>query len=232
MKKAQTGSAGNLFEVLLREGLITKTQLEEAIRIQHSTEKPLARILVEMGAITESAKMSILKKAFGYEMVSLAVEDLNPEILNLIPRSIAYRHHVIPVRSVDDTLILAMEDPSNLVLIDNLKALIGMNIKPVIASGVDIDEALKNYPPEIAPAPRRIRISFLKKLFRGLFLPVVGLAPLPIFILILSRSENLQVRLAPLTTFDFILYFILGLGLWSLIIWEINGLLFKGKEKE
>ena len=226
MEKSQKQITGNLIDVLLREGLITRSQLDEAIRIQQTTEKPLARILVEMGAITESAKMTILKKAFGYELVSLVSEDLDPTILSLVPRSIAYRHHVIPVKIIDRTLVLAMEDPSNLVLIDNLKALVNMNIRPVIASGMDIDQALEKYP-DAEVKTYKIRTSFLKKILRALFLPIVGLAPLPVFIFILNTSESLQVRLAGLTFFDFVLYFLLGLGLWALIIWEINGLIFK-----
>ncbi len=232
MKKAQQQTSGSLVEVLLKEGLITKAQLEEAVRIQQSNEKPLARILVEMGAITESAKMTVLKKTFGYELVSLVTEEMDKDLLELIPRSIAYRHHVIPYRVTDDTLVLAMEDPSNLVLIDNLKALVGKDIRPVIASGMDIDEALKKYPTKEEEKPVKIRLSFLKKVLRGLFLPVVVLAPIPLFLLVLNANEELQLKLAGLTTFDFVLYFILLLGLWAMIIWEVNGIIFgTGKKK-
>lgn len=221
---------GTLVDVLLREGLITRSQLEEAMRIQEATDKPLARILVEIGAITESAKMSILKKTYGYELVSLIMEEIDPKVLSLIPRAIAYRHHVVPLRIEDKTLVLAMEDPSNLVLIDNLKALVGMNIRPVIVSSSDIDEALKLFPS--VEVERKFRAPIIYKLFRSLFLPVVALAPLPIFILVLRVSESLQVQLAPLQPFDFVLYFILGLGLWALIVWEINGLIFKSKKEK
>ncbi|MCD6385160.1 hypothetical protein J7M23_05215, partial [Candidatus Sumerlaeota bacterium] len=229
MKKSPTQTGVSLVDVLLREGLITQSQLNEAMRIQEATDKPLARILVELGAITESAKMSILKKTFGYELVSLVMEEIDPKILTLIPRSIAYRHHVVPIRIEDKTLVLAMEDPSNLVLIDNLKALVGMNIRPVIVSASDIDEALKLFP--TVEVERKIRVPFLSKLLRALFLPIVALAPLPIFILVLRMSESLQTKLAPLTPFDFVLYFILGLGLWALIAWEINGIIFKSKKE-
>ncbi len=219
--------AGNIVDVLLKEGLISKSQLDEALRMQSETDQPLVRILVDMGTITESAKMSILKKTYGYELVSLMTEELDPKVMSIIPRSIALRHHVVPVRIEDKTLVLAMEDPSNLLLIDNLKALVGLNIKPVIASCNDIDEALKKFPTTTEVAPHRIKVHFLIKILKGLFLPVLALAPIPVFVLILKMSESLQMQLAPMNTFDFVLYFILGLGLWALIIWEINGLLFK-----
>ncbi|MCX7766744.1 MAG: hypothetical protein N2246_08605 [Candidatus Sumerlaeia bacterium] len=230
MKKPEAQISGGLVEILLSEGIISRAQVEEALQIQRSTDKPLVRILVEMGAITESAKMSILKKLFGYELVSLSPDDLNPKILSLIPRAIAIRHHVIPLRIEDNHLVLAMEDPSNLVLIDNLKALVGYTIRPVIASSSDIDEALKKYPAE--EVLFKFRAPFLLRLLRGLFLPFLGLfLPIILTIFVLAKSEYLTIRLAKLQFFDFILYFLLGLGIWALIVWEIEGLLFKSKRK-
>lgn len=227
MKRAQPKIGGGLVEVLLREGLITRAHIEEALTIQRSTDKPLARILVEMGAITESAKMSVLKKVFGYDMAALVTEKLDPKILSLIPRSIAFRHYIVPVGIEGDSLILAMEDPSNLVLIDNLKALVGMAIRPVIASSADIDEALKHYPAE--EVVYKLREPFLYRVLSATFLPVVGLlAPLIITLLVLGRYA---VKLAKWQAFDFVLYFILGFGIWALITWEIEGLLFRTKHK-
>ena len=98
----------------------------------------------------------------------------------------------------------------------------------MIASCDDIDAALKKFPS--AEVAYKIKAPFFLNLIRNLFLPVVGLAPLPVFILILRMSASLQVKLAPLNPFDFVLYFILGMGLWALIAWEINGLLFKAKK--
>jgi hypothetical protein len=206
---------GNLGEILLREGIINNAQLDEALRRQRETDLPLGRILVEMGAITESVKMSFLKRQLGYDLVSLSGMEIPPLTFTLIPRHVATKHHLVPIRMERDGLVVAMEDPSDIVLLDNLKTLVGMRIKPVIASTSDIEEALEQYPAEKPEAA--VLVAF----------PIFCFLPIVIIIYILCTNTDIQLKLAKLNEFDVFLYTLLGWGLWAVILYEINGLIFE-----
>lgn len=220
---------GSVGEILLREGIINNAQLDEALKKQRESDMPLGRILVEMGVITESVKMGFLKRQLGYDLVSLAGMEIAPLTLTLIPRHIATKHHLVPIRMERDGLVVAMEDPSDLLLLDNLKTLVGMRIKPAIGSTSDIEEALKQYPSEkdaAAVAVLRPR-SMLYRLVNYTAFPILCFLPLAIIIYVLYTNPDIQNRLAKLSGFDVFLYTLLGWGLWAVILYEINGLIFE-----
>lgn len=228
---------GNLGDLLLRDGLVTNDALDEAVKRQQQTNQPLGRILVEMNAISESVKLNFFHKRFGHEIVSLRDHRIPDILYTYIPRSTALKYRVVPYKLEGDTLVVAMEDPSNLVTLDNLKVQIGLKIRPVIASYSDIEAALEQFPQteedeaeEAVAAP-----SGGGKLFKYLFFPVVAFLPLATVIALLLFSDDFQKRvlLHPpwgFDTQDMVLSIVLLWGLWSLIIYELDGL-FVNPEK-
>jgi hypothetical protein len=227
--------AETLGDMLFREGLINRGQLEEAVKRQKAaSEKSIGQILVDMGVITESVKMSFLKKKFGYEFFTLADKKVDLVLLSYIPKHYAVKYHVVPVGLEKGVLTVAMDDPSDLSLLDNLKTTVGMPIRPVITSAADIDEILKMYPEGkeeyiIVTHPP----STLYRIFQYLFLPVLGFLPLLVFITLLKFSDGFVKAVTKITqagssfSFDVFLYTLLGWGLWIVIMWEINGLIFE-----
>ena len=228
-------SIPNIGELLLKEGLITNAQLDAAVNRHKSTEQSLARILVEMGLITESVKMSVLKKTYGYDMISLEDREIDPLVLTYIPRSFAEKHRIVPVDTQKDALIVAMEDPSDVVALDALKSLVGFRIKPCIASHDDITDAIQRYP--TASVSKELKIEPSKPLWyrvvRYSAFPILAFFPLPLAIYIIGADiHNIQNYLYKLSVFDFFLYMILGWGLWAIILFEINALIFAKPEEE
>jgi hypothetical protein len=235
--KVENRVTETLGEMLLREGVINHDQLEEALKRQKVTaEKSIGQILVDMGVITESVKMHFLQKKFNYEMFRLGNREIEPLLLSYIPKQYAQKYHVVPVGLDRGILIVAMDDPSDLNLLDNLKTTVGLTIRPVIASMADIDEILKQYPEikeevYIAPKPH----SSLYNIIRYIFFPVMGFLPLLLFIVLLKFSEKFLVFITKVVqagssfSFDVFLYTLLGWGLWIIVMWEINGLIFEEK---
>lgn len=226
-----------LGEMLLREGVINHDQLEEALKRQKvTTEKSIGQILVDMGVITESVKMHFLQKKFGYELFRLGNKEIEPLLLSYIPKHYAQKYHVVPVGLDRGILIVAMDDPSDLSLLDNLKTTVGLSIRPVIANMTDIDEVLKQYPETkeevyVLHKPH----SGIYNSIRYVFFPVMGFLPLLIFIALLKFSEGFLVMITGVIqagssfSFDVFLYTLLGWGLWIILLWEINGLFFEEK---
>jgi len=225
-----------LGDMLLHEGVINHDQLEEAFKRQKILmEKSIGQILVEMGVITESVKMHFLQKKFGYDLYRFQQKQLDPTLLAYIPRSYARKYHVVPVGLEKGVLVIAMDDPSDLTLLDNIKTTVGIPIKTVIASTADIDEAIEQYPEpaedEYTGLPKVH--SGLYKFFKYISFPVLGFLPLLIFIILLNFSERFFDFITNITkagtsfSFDVFLYTLLGWGLWIIIMWEINGLIFE-----
>jgi hypothetical protein len=235
MKMAVERLTGSLGEILLREGLITHDQLEEALRIHKETTKSLGRILVEMGVITESVRMSFLKKKLGYEMTSLDQVRVPPFVLTQIPFGFAFKHHVAPIKLDKEGITVAMEDPSDILLLDDIKSIAGMRVRPVIASSEDIAKILDQYPKEFVEAARERgeAAPLWYRIVRYATFPILCFLPLFVFILVLYASEEVQALISGmrLTSFDFFLYIILAWGIWALVMFEINGIVF-GKRSE
>lgn len=235
---AQRQKSENLGEMLLREGLIQHSELEEARRRSEMSDKTLVQALVDMGVISESVKMQFMKKKYGYEFFSLTDKNIDPLALTYIPRDYARKYRVVPVEVKDRRLVVAMEDPSDLTMLDHIKTLVGMPIMPVIASGSDIDQVLTQYP-ESEKAEEIVfgkKPSLLYRMVRYSAFPIFGFLPLLIFIILLRFSDKFRDQVTEISqagssfSFDVFLYTLLGWGLWIIIIWEINGLLF-GTEK-
>ncbi len=235
----RSSSAGtNIGEILLREGLITNAQLDMALARQKETDMPLMRILVENGFIDETRRLNFFKRQFGIPLISLESVQIDPILYTYIPAHIARRHHLVPVKLDRDGLVVAMEDPSDLVLIDNLKELVGLRIKPVVAPSAEIQAALEGYPEEKVPEEvieRAERFDPAVRFFSWFFLPIMSAALLITIVLLLTTYEPfqrwLQNQLADNTTksaqaFTVFLYFFLSWGVWTLIMYEIRGLVF------
>lgn len=134
-----------LGELLLKEGLITKEQLNEALKEQKNKGGKIGYNLVKLGFIDEKTLTSFLSKQFGVPPIDLSKEEIEEEALKLVPESIAQKYLLIPVRRKGSTLYVAMADPSNIFAIDDVKFLTGYNVEPLVASEIAIKEAIDRY---------------------------------------------------------------------------------------
>ena len=129
----KSSTAHNLGDLLLREGLLTDAQLNIALARAREMDRPLMRVLVENGMLDETKRLNFFKHQFGIPVVTLPNTSVDPLLLSYIPSQIARKHHLVPVRLDRDGLVVAMEDPSDLEVLDSLKAMSGVRIKPVLA---------------------------------------------------------------------------------------------------
>src|SRR3989338_7691010 len=137
-----------LGELLIKEGIITQDQLEKAISIQRQEGGRLGEILVKLGILKEEQVVAILGKQLNIPYFNLGTElkpaaDQNLE--QLIPKDFALRNAVLPLSRTLRSLTVAMSDPLDLILIDNLRKLTGCEINPVIATKSDINKAVESF---------------------------------------------------------------------------------------
>lgn len=138
-------SSDRIGEILVRESIISATQLRQAQEEQRGSGKRLAYSLAKLGILGEKELTDFLAKQYGVPSISLSEFEIDPEVIDLIPKEVASKHTVLPVQRAGSTLIVAMSDPSNIYAIDDLKFLTGLNIEPVVTTDAAIEEAITRY---------------------------------------------------------------------------------------
>lgn len=135
-----------LGDLLVQSGMITGDQLEEALRSQSRSKKRLGNILVEKGFLTERQLAEVLSRQLRVPLVSLARYRPMGEALRLIPENVARRLELLPLAVVDNNrLMIAMADPLNVLAIDEVKILTGMELEIGITTPSEIDRELEKF---------------------------------------------------------------------------------------
>lgn len=138
-----------LGELLVKEGLINASQLEKAMSVQRQEGGRLGEILVKLGMVKEDQMVAVLGKQLSVPYFSLGTGMLKPAtdqgLDRLIPHDFALRNSVLPLSRTLKSLTVAMSDPLDLVLIDNLRKLTACEVNPVIATKTDISKAIEDF---------------------------------------------------------------------------------------
>lgn len=134
-----------LGELLVSNSLITQEQLNQALEIQRKSGLKLGQILIENGFITEKQLLEFLSKQFAIRFVELSNLEIPHDIVTIIPEATARRYILIAFARKDNLLSVAMADPLNIVVLDELKLMTGYNIEPVFALENDIQAAIDKY---------------------------------------------------------------------------------------
>src|SRR5580765_2813697 len=126
-------TSDKLGEILLREGLITQEQLKKALLEQKNTGMRLGYTLVKLGFVEETEISKMLARQYRMPAVDLSRFEVDPKIIKLLPPDVAIKHTVLPLKREGRTLTVAMADPTNQALIDDLKFITRYDLFPVIA---------------------------------------------------------------------------------------------------
>ena len=133
-----------LGEILLDLNLVDEKQLQEALHQQKFDKKPLGEVLVSMGFAVEEDIYQALAQQLGLPFVDNdTLLGAKEKIVKIVPEPFAREHHVIPIRAENNTLHVAMIDPDNLVVMDNLQKLSKMNVEPHLATPGGIRTAIE-----------------------------------------------------------------------------------------
>ena len=142
--------AKRLGELLIREGIITREQLNKALQELKLNGGRLGTSLAKLGLVNENELVQFLSKQYGVEVAKFEGKEIDPAVIKLIPVNVAIKYTVIPFDRQAKTLKVAMADPSNIFAIDDLKFLTGHNIEVLVASETAITDAISKYYPESA----------------------------------------------------------------------------------
>ncbi|OGX14897.1 MAG: hypothetical protein A2166_03370 [Omnitrophica WOR_2 bacterium RBG_13_41_10] len=137
-----------LGELLIKEGFISQAQLEKAIGIQRQEGGRLGEVLVKSGILKEDQLVFALGKQLKIPYFSQGSE-LRPatdqNLDELVTKDFALKNTVLPLSRTLNSLTVALFDPLDLILMDNLRKITGCEINPVIATKSDISKAIEKF---------------------------------------------------------------------------------------
>ncbi len=138
-------AAEKIGELLIREGMITRDQLEKALQEQKLSGTRVGYNLVKLGFIPEVELTRMLARQYRMPAVDLTNFEVDPRIAKLVPTDLALRHLILPLKREGRTLTVAMADPTNLGVIDDLKFITRYDIFPVIAGEYTLRNSIEKH---------------------------------------------------------------------------------------
>ncbi len=138
---SSTAFMGQVGQRLLTDGHLTAAQLEAAMERKRQTGEFLGEVLVEMGFVSSKVVGKTLEELISVPYVDLTETALDPQVLSLVSEHYQRRQRVIPLKIEGRHLYVAMADPLNVMVVDDLHLMTGMKIVPMLALSHDINDA-------------------------------------------------------------------------------------------
>lgn len=132
-------------DLLVDKGLITESQLEEALKEQSISGIRVGEILIEKKLITEEDLIETISERLSIPKISINSMVIDPNVLRHVSVEVARRYTLIPIFEIGQTLTIAMADPLNIIAIDEIKYQTGLNIKRAIAMSSEIKDSIEKY---------------------------------------------------------------------------------------
>ena len=129
-------------DLLLGMGLVTEDQVNQALEQQKVSKKRLGQILIDMGFLTEQQMIEALEVQFGISYIDLTRYVIPMELAQVLPRNIARKNGVVPVKVERDMLYLAMSDPLNFPAIEEVKSATKKRVIPMVATAAGVEHAI------------------------------------------------------------------------------------------
>src|SRR6476661_8801355 len=138
-----------LGQLLLSKGLLKQEQLERALEEQKRSnhQKLLGEILVELRICTEDQITEALAQAYGVPYGRISPKVADPKVIAALPKEFLEKHQVLPLFLVERVLTVAVPEPANVFLLEEIERLSGFQVQVVAATTRDIKATLQTYLP-------------------------------------------------------------------------------------
>jgi hypothetical protein len=147
-------------EVLMERGLLTRAQLQTALRTQEFFGGHLGSIFIELGFLKEQTLGDALAQGAGVRYAPPeALEGISREVHAVLSRELADKHQVVPLRVQGRQLHLAMLNPTDLEAMEEIASLTGLTVVPYLALEFRLREALERYYDIIRQRAARIEVE-------------------------------------------------------------------------
>src|SRR5262245_8209892 len=135
----------SITQILLDKGLLTASQLDEALALQNAEGLRIDRAIIQLGHLSERQLLEVMAEQLHLPLLNLAEISIDAETLQVLPPKIVYRKRLVPISRVDGTLNVATSDAFDLYAFDDIRLMTGMNIQPVLAPREEIEKIIKTH---------------------------------------------------------------------------------------
>jgi type IV pilus assembly protein PilB len=132
-------------ELLVKSGVITAAQLREALKFKKHHDDDLAQVLIQKGMASSKEVFVSLSDFLDLPFIELQDYSIDPEVLDIVPKALAYKYRIIPVFKIEDSLTVAMANPGDVHVIDAVRRETGLEVEPAISLENDILSALEDH---------------------------------------------------------------------------------------
>ncbi len=140
--KLNVTNKSQLAIMLNKRGLLTDKQVQAVHNLQQVKKRPIIKSLIDKDWVDEAVVRKILQKDMLMDEIDLKEARIEPEVVSMLPGTFCDYHLVIPVLTDERSLTLAMADPLDTGLTDDLRFITGLDIKPVLASSESIKQKI------------------------------------------------------------------------------------------
>ena len=139
-----------LGQLLIGRGLLTAEQLERALEEQRRSnhQKLLGEVLVELRLCTEDQITESLASAYGVPYARVSPRVADPKVISILPKEFLEKHQVLPLFLVQNVLTVAVSEPANVFLLEDIERRSGHAVQVVAATSRDIRATLQTYLPD------------------------------------------------------------------------------------
>jgi len=136
----------SMVQFLVQKGYLKPEQLDEANKVKDQTQATdIGKVLIQLGMVGEREVLQAKAQEMGYAFVDLDRVTVDSSAINVVREQIVKANNVLPVKKQDNTLYVAMSNPSNLNAIDSVALASGCRVIPVLAVPGAIEDAIKKY---------------------------------------------------------------------------------------
>jgi len=135
-----------LGQILVDLGYINDDQLWDILEDQkQSPGTVIGQVAVRMGLVTQAQVTEALAEQWGMPVINLEETNIQPNVLELVPQTMAEIYRIMPVSLKNNVLTVAMADPQNVGALDDLRNFLGHEIRGAVSSGPDVEAAIARY---------------------------------------------------------------------------------------
>jgi len=135
-----------LGDLLVQQGVISPEQLSEALAHQQVTGERVGQALVSTGVLTEAQLVATLATQVGLSFVDLGEHPVDPSAVARVPAALCRRSTLLPIGlDAERRLVVAMADPGDVVAVDDIRSITGLDVQPVVATRDDLRTAIERF---------------------------------------------------------------------------------------
>jgi type IV pilus assembly protein PilB len=137
-----------LLNIVRERGLADDMQLEEVLAELNRTGRPVGEVLADFGILDKETQLQLIAEYLGTEVVHLDEAELTPEVIETIPAATARMYQCLPVAVYGNTVRVALTDPLNASVVDELGFSIGKEVQVVVADPEQVSKFIEKFYPQ------------------------------------------------------------------------------------